>query len=65
MKNKSWLILAALLAVIFLPVIFTGYAEIKKGQAEFAAQNYANAEDSFKRAALYLPWRADLWEQAG
>ncbi|MBI5352232.1 MAG: tetratricopeptide repeat protein [Chloroflexi bacterium] len=65
MKNKTWLVLLALLAAVILPIIFTGYAEIKKGQAKSAVQNYASAADSYERAALYLPWRSDLWEQAG
>jgi len=65
MKNKTWLVIVSLLAAVFLPIIFTGYSKIKNGQAEFAAQNYAGAADSYERAALYLPWRDDLWEQAG
>ena len=68
MHNKKWLlplIVIILLAAIFLPIISTGYAAIKKGQAGFAAQNYAVAADSFERAVTVLPWRDDLWEQAG
>ena len=65
MKRSPWLVIIGLLSAILLPIIFSGYADVKKGQAEFAAQDYAAAADSFKRAALYLPWRSKLWEQAG
>ena len=57
--------LAALLAAIFLPIIFTGYFALKHAEAEFAAQNYASAAESYKQAAQLLPWRDDLWEKAG
>ncbi len=66
-KNK-WLvslILLVLLASIFLPVVFTGYSSIQHAESELAAENYASAADLFSRAARFLPWRVDLWEQAG
>ncbi|NOT03675.1 MAG: tetratricopeptide repeat protein [Anaerolineales bacterium] len=68
MHNNKWLvpiILTTLLAAIFLPLIYIGYSSIKHGEDELAAQKYAAAADSFSRAARLLPWRDDLWEQAG
>jgi tetratricopeptide (TPR) repeat protein len=68
MHNKKWLvplILIILLAAVFLPIILMSYANIKKAETEFAAQNYQAAADFFKRAARFLPWRDDLWERAG
>ncbi len=64
-KLRFPLILFALLAAIMLPPVLSAYAGIQKGQAELDAQNYAGAAASFERSARFLPWRADLWEQAG
>lgn len=68
MHNKKWIalfVIAALLAAIFLPLVYTGYSEIKKGEVEFAAQDYSSAAESFEQAARLLIWRDDLWEKAG
>lgn len=68
MKNNRWLaplIVAALLAAVISPVILMGYSYARKGEAEFAQQNYQAAADSFEQAARLLPWRDDLWEKTG
>ena len=68
MRNKKFIIpitITALLAAIFLPIIFMGYSALKNAEAEFAAQNYASAAKSFEQAARLLPWRDELWEKAG
>jgi tetratricopeptide (TPR) repeat protein len=68
MLNKKFFIpvtIATLLAAIFLPILFTGYSALKHAETEFAAQDYASAAQSFKRAIQFLPWRGDLWEKAG
>ena len=68
MLNKKVLVpisIATLLAAIFLPIIFTGYSAVRRAEAEFAAQNYASAAESFEQAARLLIWRDDLWERAG
>jgi tetratricopeptide (TPR) repeat protein len=68
MLNKKILVpitIAAILAAIILPIIFTGYSAAKRAEAEFAAQNYASAAKSFEQAARLLIWRDDLWERAG
>ena len=68
MVNKKFVVpitITALLAAIFLPIIFTGYSVLKNAETEFTAQNYASATESFERAARLLIWRDDLWERAG
>lgn len=68
MRNKKWLvpiIVTALLAAFLLPIVYTGYSAIKRGEAEFAAKNYLTASESFEQAARLLVWRSDLWEKAG
>jgi tetratricopeptide (TPR) repeat protein len=68
MHNKKLIVpvtLTVLLAAVFLPVVFSGYAALNHAQAEFAAQNYASAAESYKQAAQLLPWRDDVWEKAG
>jgi len=68
MPNKKFIvpvIIAALFAAVFLPVVFTGYFELKQAQTEFAAKNYVRAAESYKQAVRLLPWRDDLWEKAG
>ncbi len=68
MHNNKWrapLILITLLAAVLLPIVFASHADVKKGQAQFDAQNYAGALNSYKRAARFLFWRDDLWEQVG
>lgn len=68
MINKKFivpLILAVLLAAIFLPIVFMGYFALKNAEDEFATQDYANAAGSYQRAAQLLLWHDDLWEKAG
>ena len=68
MLNKKIVIpvaIAAVLAAIFLPILFTGQNALKRADAEFAAQNYAESAKSYERAARFLFWREDLWEKAG
>jgi tetratricopeptide (TPR) repeat protein len=68
MTNKKLIVpitLAVLLAAIFLPVIFKGYFALNRAESELAAQNYANAAESYKQAAQLLLWRDDIWEKAG
>jgi tetratricopeptide (TPR) repeat protein len=68
MRNPKWqfpIVLLILLAAIFGPVLYSGYKNIKQAEAAFSAKNYTDAAASFESAARLLPWRADLWEQAG
>ena len=68
MLNKKALFpitIATILAAFILPIIFTGYSAARHAEAEFAAQDYASAAESFGQAARLLIWRDDLWERAG
>jgi tetratricopeptide (TPR) repeat protein len=66
-RNKRFVffIVAVLMATTFLIPILKGYAAAQKGESEFAAGNYTAAAQAFEQAARALPWRGDLWEQAG
>lgn len=64
-KKSVLLTISALLAAIILPIIFNGYSDLRRAEVDFAAQNYANATESFEQAARLLIWRGDLWEKAG
>ena len=55
-------IIILLLAVIFLPFIFSGYSELK--QAAKAA-SYPEIAQHYLTAARRIPWRPDLYELAG
>jgi len=47
---------------IIVPVIFSGYSELEKGNT---APSYLEAAQHHQSAARRLPWRADLYELAG
>jgi len=68
MPNRKFsvpLILVSLLAAVFSPAIFMGYAALDHAESKFAARQYASAVESFDQAAHLLFWRDDLWEKAG
>ncbi|MEW6403676.1 MAG: tetratricopeptide repeat protein [Chloroflexota bacterium] len=68
MPNKKWLlplIMTLVVAAVFLPMLFTGYSEIRQGEESFAAGDYEQAAAAFEHAARLLPWRNDLYEKAG
>jgi tetratricopeptide (TPR) repeat protein len=58
-------VIVALLAAIFLPIVLMGYISLNQAEAKLAAQDYVSAADSFAQSAHLLPWRGDLWEKAG
>ena len=64
MRNtlRTILILIVLVLAISLPVITSGYAELKKAAS---ASSYLEAATHHQAAAQRLPWRADLYELAG
>jgi tetratricopeptide (TPR) repeat protein len=47
---------------IFVPLVFSGYSELKKASL---SNSYAEAAQHYQNAALRIPWRADLYELAG
>ena len=57
-------IIALILALVVIPPIARGYWDL--GQAEsLRLSSPGQAAARYKSAALLLPWRDDLWEQAG
>lgn len=64
-KYSAFYVVAALIAAILIPVLFSGYSFIQRAEDDFAAQNYASAVQGYQQAARLLPWRNDLWEKAG
>ena len=56
------LILLLLLLAIVVPVIVSGYVELKKAAT---ATSYTEAAGHYQNAAQRLPWRADLYELSG
>lgn len=68
MFNKKWpasLVVFALIAVLLVPVFYTGYSSVQRADNEFSAQNYTDASMHYQQAARLLPWRTDLLEKAG
>lgn len=47
---------------IFIPLIFSGYSELKKASI---SSSYAEAAQHYQNAAQRIPWRADLYELSG
>lgn len=64
MRNtlRVFSILLIMALAIILPVIFSGYSELNKGDH---APSYLEAAQHHRAAAQRLPWRADLYELAG
>ena len=64
MKNfrRPILILPIVLALIFVPMLTSGYAELSLGQSSTDAHEQSV---HYEVAAQRLPWRSDLYEQAG
>jgi tetratricopeptide (TPR) repeat protein len=56
------LILLVILLAVFVPLVLSGYAELKKAQT---SSSYVEAAEHYQRAAQRLPWRADLYELSG
>ena len=59
---RVFLVVLLIGLAIFVPLLFSGYSELKKaslsGSSAEAAQHYQNA-------ALRIPWRGDLYELSG
>jgi tetratricopeptide (TPR) repeat protein len=55
-------IVLLLAIVIFVPLFFSGYSELKQAST---AQTYVEAARHFWNAAQRIPWRSDLYEFAG
>jgi tetratricopeptide (TPR) repeat protein len=59
------LILLTVIGLIFTPPILTGYASLREAQTAQLALDDLHAAESYKRAAILLPWQPDLWDLAG
>jgi len=59
------LILLTIIGLIFTPPVVTGYASLQQADAAYLALNDSLATKAYERAAILLPWRPELWDQAG
>lgn len=59
------LVLLTLFAAFVIPFFSSGWLALNRAQTSLAAADYGAAAESFSRAALFFPWRGDLWERAG
>ena len=55
-------VLSLLLLAIFVPVVSSGYLELKQAST---ASSYIEMAEHYTSAARRIPWRADLYELAG
>ena len=62
---RAILILAGLATAVALPVLVSGYVDLKIARALQDQNAHAAAAVKFESAARRLVWREDLWEQAG
>ncbi len=62
---KNILILAGLLAVICLPPLAAGLRTAERARAAEARGDMAAASSLYELAAIRLPWRDELWQEAG
>lgn len=61
-RIRALLVMALILLAVILPVIFSGYSELKKAST---STTYNEAAQHYQSAARHLPWRADLYELSG
>lgn len=56
------LILVLIFLAIFVPLILSGYSELKDAST---ASSYTEMAEHYRRAAQRIPWRPDLYELSG
>lgn len=59
------LILLVIFGLIFTPPVITGYATLQQADSAMLEGDFPVAAELYDRAVGLLPWRVDLWEQAG
>ena len=59
------LLLITLLIMVISPRLLSGWQDERQAQRSIADGEYSQAALLFESAAQRLPWRYDLWEQAG
>ncbi len=64
-KFQPVLVIGGILLVVILPVLGSISADLKLAEIEFQSGAFAQAADHFDSAAMKMPWRLDIWEQAG
>jgi tetratricopeptide (TPR) repeat protein len=62
---RQTIILLTLLALLLAPTPLAGVLDLESASRSLAAQDYAAAAEALARAARRIPWRGDLWGQAG
>ncbi len=62
---KSYFILLAILAIAVLPFVASIYIVLDRAETAFGKKDYALAADYYKQAALKMPWKVELWDEAG
>ncbi len=58
------LVLLALTLAIYLPVVASGYADLRGAENALQMYDYGSAARHYQAAAWKLPWETRLWEQA-
>jgi len=59
------LIMLAILGLVFTPLVLTGNTELQQAELKMDMGDFSDAAMHYARSARLLPWRQDLWEQAG
>lgn len=59
---RSAFIFVLLLLAVSMPIVWSGYSQIRQAEA---AATYAEKASRYAKSARLLPWRADLYELAG
>jgi len=63
--KRLLLVSVILLVVILFAVIFTGYSVLAQAETALQEGDYRTAAEDYVRAARFLFWRSDLYENAG
>ena len=61
----KYLILLTVFGLVFSPPVVSGYISLQEADAAYLASDDIRAADRYERAAILLPWRSELWDQAG
>jgi tetratricopeptide (TPR) repeat protein len=59
---RVFFVLALIILAIFVPLILSGYSELRKASV---SSSYAEAAQHYQNAVQRIPWRTDLYELAG
>ena len=64
-RSAQALILLAVIGLIVIPPVLTGYASLRQADAAYLALDDLRATAAYEHAAILLPWQPDLWDHAG